>query len=270
MSDPRRTDDLLEAFLDGQVVDAADRAACEQRMAGDAQWQQQAALHRSIHAALARHAAAPPPARIAEIVAQTTQSSQAVGVLRRRWWASPRYAIAASVAAAVLLGSAAYMLLNRGGGTVAPPPTPTLIPLAAAFERIVKAGFEGEVECDHTKQLIFAASIWRRTDQALALPMELPAGMTLLGFTKCSCLSYATLMMMARVDGREVVVFFDRRGNADRAGDPPPVESGLHLHRRDVGAAVLYEISPFESPALLPLFYDPGFSELELSGVGAW
>jgi len=66
-----------------------------------------------------------------------------------------------------------------------------------------------------------------------------------------------TLYLLARAKGEPVVVLIDRTGY-DR---PLEVDSasGLHLFRREIGGAVLYEISPLDAPAVLDQFapYEP-------------
>ena len=66
-----------------------------------------------------------------------------------------------------------------------------------------------------------------------------------------------TLCLFARIDGQPAIVYADQSAAdaADAEVQPSPNgDSGLHLHRREIGELVLYEIAARPSPALRPLF----------------
>jgi len=59
-----------------------------------------------------------------------------------------------------------------------------------------------------------------------------------------------TLVLMARVEGREVLVFMDR-APGERVLKPGDVPAGYRLLRKPVGGLMLYELTPFESARVI-------------------
>jgi hypothetical protein len=58
-----------------------------------------------------------------------------------------------------------------------------------------------------------------------------------------------TMMLLAKVDSKEVLVMMDRAAS-DRPLTLPP-GSSLHLYRKVVGPIVNYEISPFDAARIV-------------------
>jgi hypothetical protein len=58
-------------------------------------------------------------------------------------------------------------------------------------------------------------------------------------------------VLLARVDGKEVIVVVDRK--AREKSPLPPARSGLRSFREEYGNLVLYEVTPLDHPTILPL-----------------
>ena len=78
-----------------------------------------------------------------------------------------------------------------------------------------------------------------------------------IGWTRTNVLTKRTQVLLSTVDGEPVIVLVDTLG-ADKLIDEPAADSGLTMHRRELGGMVLYEVSKLDGPRLLPLFYVPG------------
>ncbi len=59
--------------------------------------------------------------------------------------------------------------------------------------------------------------------------------------------------MLARVEGKEVIVFVGKIGRDPHPVEPSP-ESGLHLFRKELAGLVLYEITPPTEPRIFDYF----------------
>lgn len=271
MSEAEKMRDRIDQFVDGSLP-PEDAAALSQQSQRDAALRDELIRQARVELSLRRLFPLPDGNRADEILKLAARRHAAGdgATLRRRglFFSLPRYAQAACVlVAAGIAGTAGYYAyVGSQPVVVLAPEPPKLRPLLAAYEDRVASGFKHDFQC--ANELEFAASVWRKTDQALLLPSDLPSDVKLLGWARCPCMSVGTLMLLTRVEGRDVALFFDHQGNADRAGaisDP-----ALHLHRRDFGPAVIYELSPFDKPRVLELLYDPGFPDEKLKSVGGW
>ena len=94
----------------------------------------------------------------------------------------------------------------------------------------------------------------------LATMRKLPAGVEIIGIGVEAVLSKQTLVMRAKVDGRDVVVFADTPRNVDASAAKSKVgrrAGGLNVFLRQGNGLLLYEISPFDTPRLLDLYDFP-------------
>ena len=111
-------------------------------------------------------------------------------------------------------------------------------------------GFKARVSCSPE---VFP----ERMERVIGVPLALaaiPAGFDLLGWTYPRyfgepVLSEDELVLMARVDGQDVAVVIDHDDQARRLR----ADDGLKVHRRELSGLVLFEISPFDTPRVLPL-----------------
>ena len=106
--------------------------------------------------------------------------------------------------------------------------------------------------CETEQQ--FADAYGQQLDEPLALD-ELPDGVEAVGLSYVNTLSSKTVALLARVDGQQVIVFADllKRDSKPKL----PADSELHLHRRELGSLVLYELSPLPEMRVAPLLRRP-------------
>lgn len=161
-------------------------------------------------------------------------------------------ALAAAVAMSVWAGLQVYEFTRP-----AAPRTPTYVvgpkrSMLTVYHEEIQKGFKPEWVCRNDKE--FRESFSGRFGQALAFA-DLPKDVCPQGLSYENILSTFTMHLLVRVDDRAVVVFADKL-DRDEPQELPP-DSGLHLHRRLIGNLVLYEISPFPEPRVVPFFFDP-------------
>lgn len=260
MSDigPSRKDPGLDAYLDGQL-DATGRERFEQRLQLDPALQAELELQRSIDEALRCGFQPPSPQPILQALSRRASGA---GMLRfpatQRWFRRPwGVAVAASIVVA-LVGVNWYVwtTLPHGLGPSPRRPPIQLVSLEDGYQREIKKGFRPLWLCETDHQ--FASSIFRSLGQGLLISIP-PAGIKPMGLSYCPSLSKDTMILLAEVESRPVVVFIDRL-SAD--GRPTlPGDSGLRLFRREIGTLVLYEVTPLSEPRVLDLFYDPQMPE---------
>ncbi|MDX2115382.1 MAG: hypothetical protein SFZ24_07140 [Planctomycetota bacterium] len=164
-------------------------------------------------------------------------------------------------AAAALLGLsslAGLYIYNRqfnfpqGGSTTVARITP-----AELYGRLVDKGFKPEFVCKDDAE--FAAATRDRLGQPLLLAQSADVkvlGWAYAGSYRDLTVSFNTLILMTEVKGKPVIVLMDHVRN-DRVLPLPEPESGLSMHRRNVGDMMLVEINPFGRAKVLPLAYNP-------------
>lgn len=248
----------LDEYLDGLLSDP-DRAAFETRMQADPQLQALVERQRHIDEALKRRFGPPPMSSALREVGQSNTSRQAVDgdgsvtparrVVQTRGFGGQGLKVAAVLAIFVFAG---WRLWNTYG------PEPELYPprpwqsLTQVYQESVEAGLKPDWVCKTDEE--FAASFGKQLGQPLVLG-QTPAGVDAVGLSYCNSISPRTLILLARVNDRPVLVLVDR---ADRdAGQTLPPDSALKLFSRTVDQLVLYEITPLAEPNLLELFHRP-------------
>jgi hypothetical protein len=121
------------------------------------------------------------------------------------------------------------------------------------YQRKVNAGFKPSWVCKSATE--FADSFRARFGQPLllrALPGEVKAS----GIDYAHTLTARTLAVLMSVEEQPVLVLVDT--TAGKQGSLRTTNSaGLGVFRRDIGRLVLYEVSPFDQPRVLDLFFDP-------------
>ena len=164
-----------------------------------------------------------------------------------------RQGVLAIAAAIALLAAAGWYtgVLDRGGLLVSGTPS-GLIAADDLYGREKSAGFVPDWKCEDDAQ--FAAVTNDRFGQPLLVkpdPRIEVAGWTYRG----PVLSDNTAVLLAKVDGRDVMVAVDDKKNDRRLRVKP--QTGLHVFSKRIGRLVLYEITPRDEPGVLPLFYVP-------------
>ncbi|MGQ0629055.1 MAG: anti-sigma factor family protein [Phycisphaerales bacterium] len=244
----------LDLYLDGALHGQA-LADFEARRASDPALRAEVALQRradqSIRVALPYHPA--PPISFAPPVTTTTVGGHSIAGR-----IAPTVARAGTnwrrlgLAAAVLLGGAGIW---AGYVHITTPSFERLIPPDMVYGQLVAGGFKPEFVC--IDDAGFAKAVRDRLGTALHLTPA--AGIVALGWGygddyQGKIVGPRTLVLLATVDGEQVVVLMDRASD-DRTLVMPDA-CGLHLYRAQVGPLVLYEISHFERPRILPLLHE--------------
>jgi len=163
------------------------------------------------------------------------------------------YAIAACVGLLVVGGGALWWI-GAPGTPPAPPAAHRPVAMdepAEVYRKLEAGGFEPVYLCEDDEAFIE----YTRDRFEEPFLVRSSRGVALTGWDRVRVLSTYTGALMAKVDGRDVVVLVDV-ARADRELAPPG-DSGLRLHRRQIGGLVLYEITPDETPAILPLVHQP-------------
>jgi len=224
-------DDRLDAYLDG-LLDPDAREAFEREADQSAPLQDAVSLQKRIDDSLrqgfAGHALVPPPL-----------PAPAPLLLPKRWRIGRPLAMAAMLAL-VFAGVWSLWLSDLVNGAE---------PLSKVYYSLVDTGFEPGWVCETDDE--FALSFAKHIRQPLLLADA--GGLEALGLSYNYALGSKTVMLLAKVDQQPVVVFV---GQANRVTEPPRAGSwSMSLFERTVGGAVLYELSPFDEPRVIPHFY---------------
>ncbi len=220
----------LDLFLDGLLEGEALRAF-EEQLGRSPELREQVELQGRVDASMARWF----PAQSVELPAVAGEvGSERSGLLKP-------LLIAASVLVAGAIG--AYFLLFST--QQAPFDQP-----GEVYASIVDAGFEPRTVC--TDEAAFIDWMERRFDQPLVVSSDAP-GLELVGWDYKRIMTPRTGVLLARADGREVLVLVEHRENAVRLGD----QEGLRVFRRDIGGVSLFEVTPLDEPRVLPLARTP-------------
>jgi hypothetical protein len=148
----------------------------------------------------------------------------------------------AAAAAIVLAGVGVFTLLQRTGGT-----GPS--PLAPLYRSTIAAGFVPQEICTSSDK--FADWCEYAYGQYL-YPPEKHDGIEFVGWNYANVVTMKSGVLLARVQGREVLVVIDRKYRDEHpikdSGDPT-----LHSFRKEVGKVVLYEVTPLDKPSIIPI-----------------
>ena len=266
MSDPDRPEPVerVEAYLDG-LLSGADRAAFARDAALDPALQAEVDRQRLIDASLKRLFSPPAGAEtIARFSGTSSPGANGVAPLKLASAAAPprkRKPIRAwPIAAAIMIGlTISWWLSGRNpaqdpndyedpGPVVGGPSQRALVDV---YNEQVKAGFKPDWECRDRPRFV------RTLEHRFGVPLvaEAPAGVSVWGLSYRTALSRSSVLLLARVDRENIIVFADRRTSSPDPPEPPPA-SGLHLHKREIRNVVLYELSRGTRPRILPLFRD--------------
>lgn len=253
----------LDAFLDGTLSES-DRAAWLIRLREDEGLRMQVTRQEAIDAAL-RRAFVPDDAAAERCLLPvrkegakphgdtTTADGAALTLTPRTTPATKPGALRSAFAVAAVLGLCAV-----AGWQIKEFIAPTAKPFVyevqkwRSMDRIyadeLASGFTPAWVC--TSDAEFAAATQREIGQAVVLA-QVP-GLTALGWSYANTLSPNTLYLLATADDTRILVFMQPTGS----GREPIVEpqSGLYVHQRTVGSAMLYEVSPLSAARVLPHF----------------
>lgn len=245
---------MLDAFLDG-TLPPREHARMLRRLAAEPRLRAERERQASLDASLTRLFSPPAPL--------TPPAEESPSPPRR---AAPRTAPRqrqrlrlAAMAAIIVIGFGYagwtltdFVLSNSIFGTQAPyAPRASQDPttFVAAYHAIVGGGFQPDWVCQTDAQ--FADAFRRQLGQPMLFHPDPPA-VVMTGLSYRWVLSPNTLVFLGTVRGTQALVFADR---AERDQSYTlPADSGLHLFRKQIGALVLYELTPLNEPVLLNHF----------------
>lgn len=250
---PRTLDEQLELYVEG-LLPASEAASFEAVMRGDAVLRARVAEARAADDAIRAAFQAPAIAmRVPEDlsgasrVAESMIRSDVVGTIGNKrvpWWVT-----VASLAAMLALAVGVWTSMNRK-------PAPTFLAPDEVFSYLARGGFKPQFICENDEE--FKTAVDNRFGQPLLIAAS--PDIQLLGWAYSNVnygltLGKKCLILMATVRGEQALLFMDNTSE-DR---PLKIAEGssLRLHRGVIGDMVLYELSPFEQPELLPRTYDP-------------
>lgn len=258
-----RPADLIEAYLDGLLTDEQ-RRRFEQHLAGDARLRAELDRQRRIDESLRRQFQPPQHWQLdrqrlfaAHNGTAAATSHASADAARPRTF--PLRPVAAVAAALVLIATGIWLTVNAlrspGSGSgydhaAYLPSTPRT--MHEVYDRTQNLNFEADWLCETSAE--FTDAFRERFGRPLALKGDL-GGTGVVGMSYSYTLTPRTMAVLFKIDDVELIVFADRI----EADHPPQLtdDSDLHVHRREVGGYVLYEVSPRDRPIALDLFIVP-------------
>lgn len=222
----------IEAYLRNEMS-GDDRAAFERELLRDPALRAEVELEQRITDRLRVLYA--PPAAVPTAAGGTAVPARAPAA--RRW-------------VQIALGLAAVLAIAAGvhfSGMLGPGPGGTKAD--AVLARFVRTGFEPAWVCKDDAEFIQCT----RDKFGQAFTVAPAGGVQVVGWDYCSGVlgDEAGVMLVKLGEGEQAIVVVDRTSN-DRPVEVEP-GSGMRVHRRTIGSAVLYEVSKREEPAVLPL-----------------
>jgi len=243
MSDGGQMPTNLDRYLDGLLADAELRAF-EEQMVRDPQLAAQVEAQRQIDESLRRVMLAPS----APAVPGESYS------LRPSGWGRIRSSPWIAIAAVLIIGVSVWRVWDV---YYAHPTQETIYPAGGAprtmdtiYQVEKSRGFVPMWVCRDDKE--FATTFWKNLGSALTFRNP-PANVDSLGLSYGNTigLSPKTVYMLFKINGREVIVFIDKKSNDQ---NPKLTTPGLNLFRRETGEFVLYEMTPLERPMVFDKF----------------
>ncbi len=165
-----------------------------------------------------------------------------------------RLALYATAAIVAIVGAIGLTIWSENRRPTPPDPSPD-----ALYGRLVAGGFTPQWKCENDEQ--FKQAVQDRLGQPLLLASAVP-GVEVLGWAYSNNsydgapLTDQVMILLARADSREVVVFVDQAKN-DRERLTVRHRCGLQLFRREVGDLVAYELTPLSEPRVVQNFFVP-------------
>ena len=243
MSEGGQQPSNLDLYLDGLLA-GPELRAFEEQLARDPQLAAQVEAQRRIDDSLRRVMAAPPAPK----VGAETYSIRPSRLLRLR--RSPWLAIAA----VLIIGLSVWRVWDVYYGH----PTGETIYATGGAPRTMDTiyqveknrGFKPMWKCETDKE--FATTFWKNLGSALTFRNPPPNVASLgLSYGNTVGLSPKTVYMLFKINGREVIVFIDKKSNDQK---PKLATPGMNLFRREAGEFVLYEMTPLDRPMVYDNF----------------
>jgi hypothetical protein len=246
--------DPVDLYLDG-MLEGPDLAAFEKRLAADASLRRVVDQHRRIERDLKKSFKPPsisislptsaPPASLPFPKAAPRSGSFKFPI-------APRFLLyAAIVAIAGILG---WWQMSAPTVSIKMPQ----LSAGQVYANLTSKGFQPEFVC--TTDEAFNETMEKRFGQGLLIASA--PNIELIGWAysdgyKGAVVSSQELILMAKVDGKETVVFMDKAKNTPFFGIKEEAPPGMNVFKRRVGDIVLYELTSLPTPVLSDRAYDP-------------
>lgn len=224
---PHEFGELLDLHLDGQLSEAQ-RATFDHMLEQDPALReefvraesQNARIEASLRRVFDPEHAQPSPFDHAK----PEVSTHPRGLARWRYW---------------LAAAAAIVLLVGGGTLLWPRPTP----LREAYNRQLAVGFVPQERCTSIPQF----GEWLEQNYgAWVAPDRERENIEYVGWSYSRTISSYTGLLLARVEGHEVVVVLDTAVQDGYVKPVPSAGKGLNVFRRELCGLVFYEVSPLD------------------------
>ena len=237
--------DRLEALLDGTLPEDQAEALRSQAVS-DEQLRSQIEMQQRIDLGIER-LAAPCEDDADRVLAAFFPDTQTPPLeepaARRPTWQR----VAAIAALFVLAGVAVWSWLPADPPEGQRYSRPQTVVLAAVLNQAEASGFTPDWLCETDTR--FRATFQEKLGQAVSMK-PLPEDRQMLGLSYLARGRGEGVYMLARAQGRPVLVFFDRPELLTHYDMIPP--KGMRLHRGSVGQVQVIEMSPLDAPAFLP------------------
>lgn len=243
-------DGRIDGYLDGQMS-GEEREAFEREFESDARLREMVERQGAIDSSLSRLFAPPQADRVVAGVKAARERSGAVqvglreGGVRRARPRLVRRGLAAAVIAMVGVGGWLVWQAWFASEEIRFGPLPWRS-LTTVYYDSIKDGFEPEWVCETDEE--FEHTFSYKLRERLHL-YDVPEEIQAVGLSYCNSITVDTVYLLARVRGKEVIVFVDR-AESD-GGQTLGPESELNLFRDRVGDLVLYELTPLDEPYVM-------------------
>ncbi|MEM7317204.1 MAG: hypothetical protein AAF497_29065 [Planctomycetota bacterium] len=262
--------ELFEAYLDNQL-DAEQRATVETIINSSDYWKNQLELQRQIDQFAQRAYEMPAELDIVPDELKSVDGSAAPAKdashsdAIKSELAQPRsrrsFVAILAIAAGLLWALVAITWPNSDPNQVAFKPQP----LTDVYQTCVSEGFQPYWLCDN--DFVFATTFNRRQGVPLRLA-NLPEGQEMVGLSYLAGISRRSTSMLAKIDGRPVLVFVDQQKKDWHPETGYFSESGLNVFRRQKLGLVFYEVTPFDQPRLIEYFEQTTLEEAKKNANG--
>ena len=236
----------LNAYLDDQLS-PEERAAFEELVQDNEQLLEELKIQTEIKASLKRSFAAPSiPASLLQRISESEAGQKKTPLSLEDTKRKKRLQL-------VLVATAVALIWGILGWNMLVPPKVNeyqQLALHDIYQQSIEQGFEPDWVCKDDHQ--FAKTFQTRQGQALLLK-SIPDG-EMVGLAYLQGLTSETTSMLARVEGKPIIVFIDRV-DRDIQPDEPSKLSGLNLFRKELDGLVLYEITPLNEARVIDYFY---------------
>lgn len=237
--------DALDRYLDGSMAES-EHAAFEATIAGSAALREEVALQRQMDAALRTAFAAPQIAPIAGILTREEARAFSPKKARVGWSRERRMFLALAAVLALVFSIQGYFWLSGGSSTEERPS------LASIYQQLVDHKFRPTEECTSNEK--FAGWMKSRFGVALA-PKEDRPDVQLVGWSSSTAISNYTGLLLAKVDGKPVVVAIDSVDRQRDWGFPcrrqPGDDAEVNFFSAEIDGIAVYEITPLDHPRII-------------------